>query len=47
MKKINPTQTFAWNALEQHKADNLTIPQLLLTIHSDSPTILLILTIKF
>lgn len=28
MKKINPTQTFAWNALEQHKADNLTIPQL-------------------
>ncbi|QIM67042.1 glucose-6-phosphate isomerase [Mannheimia granulomatis] len=28
MQKINPTQTFAWNALEQHKADNLTIPQL-------------------
>lgn len=28
MKKINPTQTFAWNALEQHKAENLTIPQL-------------------
>ncbi|QLB19391.1 glucose-6-phosphate isomerase [Mannheimia granulomatis] len=28
MQKINPTQTFAWNALEQHKADKLTIPQL-------------------
>ena len=28
MQKINPVQTFAWNALEQHKADNLTIPQL-------------------
>ncbi|HGO5853640.1 TPA: glucose-6-phosphate isomerase [Mannheimia haemolytica] len=28
MQKINPVQTFAWNALAQHKADNLTIPQL-------------------
>ncbi|HDL6070238.1 TPA: glucose-6-phosphate isomerase [Mannheimia haemolytica] len=28
MQKINPVQTFAWNALEQHKADNLSIPQL-------------------
>ncbi|MCK3654641.1 glucose-6-phosphate isomerase [Pasteurellaceae bacterium Macca] len=28
MQKINPTQTFAWNALEQHKEENLTIPQL-------------------
>ncbi|EXI63105.1 glucose-6-phosphate isomerase [Mannheimia granulomatis] len=28
MQKINPTQTFAWNALEQHKADKLAIPQL-------------------
>ncbi|MDD0823524.1 glucose-6-phosphate isomerase [Mannheimia sp. AT1] len=28
MQKINPVQTFAWNALEQHKADNLNIPQL-------------------
>ncbi|HGO5815141.1 TPA: glucose-6-phosphate isomerase [Mannheimia haemolytica] len=28
MQKINPVQTFAWNALEQHKADNLTIRQL-------------------
>ncbi|AUI66342.1 MULTISPECIES: glucose-6-phosphate isomerase [Glaesserella] len=28
MQKINPTQTFAWNALEQHKTENLTIPQL-------------------
>ncbi len=28
MKNINPTQTFAWNALEQHKSENLTIPQL-------------------
>lgn len=28
MQKINPTQTFAWNALMQHKAENLTIPQL-------------------
>ncbi|MCT8720103.1 glucose-6-phosphate isomerase [Glaesserella parasuis] len=28
MQNINPTQTFAWNALEQHKAENLTIPQL-------------------
>lgn len=28
MQNINPTQTFAWNALEQHKAENLTIPTL-------------------
>ncbi|MDY5106842.1 MAG: glucose-6-phosphate isomerase [Actinobacillus minor] len=28
MQKINPTQTAAWQALEQHKAENLTIPQL-------------------
>lgn len=28
MKNVNPTQTFAWNALEQHKSENLTIPQL-------------------
>lgn len=28
MQKINPVQTFAWNALTQHKADNLSIPQL-------------------
>ncbi|AHG72734.1 Glucose-6-phosphate isomerase [Mannheimia sp. USDA-ARS-USMARC-1261] len=28
MQKINPVQTFAWNALTQHKADNLPIPQL-------------------
>ncbi|MGY4675900.1 glucose-6-phosphate isomerase [Ursidibacter arcticus] len=28
MQKINPTQTFAWNALEQHKNENLTITQL-------------------
>lgn len=28
MQHINPTQTFAWNALTQHKAENLTIPQL-------------------
>ncbi|EER45957.1 glucose-6-phosphate isomerase [Actinobacillus minor NM305] len=28
MQKINPTQTVAWQALEQHKAENLTIPQL-------------------
>ncbi|AHG78099.1 glucose-6-phosphate isomerase [Mannheimia varigena] len=28
MQKINPVQTFAWNALSQHKADNLSIPQL-------------------
>lgn len=28
MQNINPTQTFAWNALEQHKAENLTIPAL-------------------
>ncbi|AHG76093.1 Glucose-6-phosphate isomerase [Mannheimia varigena USDA-ARS-USMARC-1296] len=28
MQKINPLQTFAWNALSQHKADNLSIPQL-------------------
>ncbi|WGE49875.1 glucose-6-phosphate isomerase [Actinobacillus equuli subsp. haemolyticus] len=28
MQNINPTQTAAWSALEQHKADNLTIPQL-------------------
>lgn len=28
MQNINPTQTFAWNALEQHRAENLTIPQL-------------------
>ncbi|WP_373767312.1 glucose-6-phosphate isomerase [Glaesserella sp.] len=28
MQNINPTQTFAWNALTQHKAENLTIPQL-------------------
>lgn len=28
MQKINPTQTSSWQALEQHKADNLTIPQL-------------------
>lgn len=28
MQKINPVQTFAWNALEQHKADTLNIPQL-------------------
>ncbi|EFX91145.1 glucose-6-phosphate isomerase [Actinobacillus ureae] len=28
MQNINPTQTAAWAALEQHKADNLTIPQL-------------------
>lgn len=28
MQNINPTQTTAWAALEQHKADNLTIPQL-------------------
>lgn len=28
MQNINPTQTFAWNALEQHKAENLTIPKL-------------------
>ncbi|QLB20410.1 glucose-6-phosphate isomerase [Vespertiliibacter pulmonis] len=30
MKTINPTQTLAWNALEQHKAENYTIPQLFL-----------------
>lgn len=28
MQKINPTSTVAWQALEAHKADNLTIPQL-------------------
>ena len=28
MQKINPTTTVAWQALEAHKADNLTIPQL-------------------
>ena len=28
MQKINPTQTAAWQALEQHKAENLTISQL-------------------
>lgn len=28
MQNINPTQTAAWQALEQHKADNLNIPQL-------------------
>lgn len=28
MQNINPTQTVAWSALEQHKADNLNIPQL-------------------
>lgn len=28
MQKINPTQTVAWQALEQHKAEDLTIPQL-------------------
>ena len=28
MQKINPTQTAAWQALEQHKTENLTIPQL-------------------
>ncbi|WP_294087014.1 glucose-6-phosphate isomerase [uncultured Actinobacillus sp.] len=28
MQKINPTQTAAWQALEQHKDKNLTIPQL-------------------
>lgn len=28
MQKINPTTTAAWQALEAHKADNLTIPQL-------------------
>ena len=28
MQKINPTTTAAWQALEVHKADNLTIPQL-------------------
>lgn len=28
MQKINPTSTAAWQALEAHKADNLTIPQL-------------------
>ncbi|WGE45673.1 glucose-6-phosphate isomerase [Actinobacillus equuli] len=28
MQNINPTQTAAWAALEQHKADNLNIPQL-------------------
>lgn len=28
MQNINPTQTAAWSALEQHKADNLNIPQL-------------------
>ncbi len=28
MQNINPTQTFAWNALTQHKAENLTIQQL-------------------
>lgn len=28
MQNINPTQTFAWNALTQHKAENLNIPQL-------------------
>lgn len=28
MQKINPTQTAAWQALEQHKDENLTIPQL-------------------
>lgn len=28
MQNINPTQTFAWNALTQHKAENLTISQL-------------------
>lgn len=28
MQNINPTQTSAWAALEQHKADNLNIPRL-------------------
>ena len=28
MQKINPTQTFAWNALAQHKAENLSIQAL-------------------
>ncbi|WGE89537.1 glucose-6-phosphate isomerase [Actinobacillus arthritidis] len=28
MQNINPTQTATWSALEQHKADNLNIPQL-------------------
>ncbi|WP_150539136.1 glucose-6-phosphate isomerase [Actinobacillus vicugnae] len=28
MQNINPTQTAAWAALEQHKSDNLNIPQL-------------------
>ncbi len=28
MQKINPTQTAAWQALEQHKDENLTISQL-------------------
>ncbi|SQF64916.1 glucose-6-phosphate isomerase [Actinobacillus pleuropneumoniae] len=28
MQNINPTKTAAWSALEQHKADNLNIPQL-------------------
>lgn len=28
MQKINPTQTAAWQALEQHKAEHLTISQL-------------------
>lgn len=28
MQKINPITTVAWQALEAHKADNLTIPQL-------------------
>lgn len=28
MQNINPTQTAAWSALEQHKAGNLNIPQL-------------------
>lgn len=28
MQNINPTQTFAWNTLEQHKTENLTISQL-------------------
>ncbi|QLB43089.1 glucose-6-phosphate isomerase [Mannheimia pernigra] len=28
MQKTNPVQTIAWNALTEHKADNLSIPQL-------------------
>lgn len=36
MQKINPTTTAAWQALEVHKADNLTIPQLFAEIQTVS-----------